>query len=251
MKRMIGKRFGLIAVCVLLVTMLVAPATVSAASTPKFSPLKAGKWATESYRGYDVGYQYYTISVSKAGALKFTLSGECLGTLYNNKSDLLNGTRKGSRRSISSSTYGTKAVSVEKGTYYLAVSQGKAKYSFVAAPKAANYSPVKASKLKKNTAAPIVFSPKSNYDKWFKISNTSKKKIAYQVDNMNYGFSSSVEIYNSSLKCLETVKNGSDVKWCTKAKQPKGTYYIRVRSRNIGGGSYDYAFGDYLTLKWK
>lgn len=245
------KRLITLAIAALMLTTLIAPVTASAAVNYQFKTLKAGTTAQKSYKynsATGIHYTYYTIKVDKPGQLAFTLSDDGYVYIYNNKNDLINGTYKNSYKSISYRS-DCKAVAVEKGTYYLNVSDGTAKYKFTAAPAAGNYCVSKAKTVAASTNTKVMLTPKTNYSRWFKISLPSKKKITYTT-NTNTA-ATSIEIYNTKMQKLETIKNGSDVKYCTKEKQAKGTYYIRVKSQTRYAGDRDYAFGNIYTFKWK
>ena len=253
MKNRFTKRTVSTALILTMLVMLLLPMSVpAAAKNYRFKALSAGKWATESYK-YDgdtgIHYTYYKITVSKPGRLNFSLSSDGWVYIYNNASDIANNTVKKGSRSYIYYNSDCKMVAVEKGTYYLNVSDGKCKYSFSAAATPTNYCVAKAKALKANTVAYNVFTPKTNFTRWYKITNPSKKKITYWSNTSDHAYE--IQIFNTKLQRLETVKNGSDTKYCTKAAQAKGTYYIRVQCQDRFAGANDYAFGDVATLKWK
>lgn len=242
-----------------MILLTLTPSAVFAGTTGKnytIVTLKPGKWASNSYRTSKKGkkyYQYYKISVAKAGQLTFSLSGSGIASLYKSKSDMVNNGNNDSSRIISHRDQ-NKSVAVEKGTYYLEIwnveagKNGKGKYSFKAAGKAGNYSIATAKGLKANKAVSIMFTPKTNYDRWFKISVGKKKKIAFLTNHSDYG--RTLELYDSEFESIEMTGSGADLKTATKKAQPKGTYYVRIRSKDLEPYHDDYLFGDALTLKW-
>lgn len=260
MKRTTKKLVSMLLAVLMLVTVAM-PVTASAAVNYVIKNLNAGTWVGQSYK-YNgqtgIHYTYYKITVDKAGELDFSYKGDEYGgiTIYNSKSDLVNSGTKYSRTYLSANTK-NKNIAVEKGTYYLNVSSGSWKYTFKAAVNKDNYRMGKALALKAGATVRICQSPKMNYGRWYKVTLTSKKKLYYAT---NYGtgnvgsYDSNaylIEIYNASGKRIETVKNGSEIKYCTKAKLAKGTYYIYVKSNPVYAGDRAYAFGNVVTLKWK
>lgn len=236
---------------VLMAVTLLVPVQAKAAVNYQFKTLKAGTVAQKSYKyNGDTGihYTYYTITVSKPGQLLFTLSDTGYIYLYNNKKDLINSTHNYSYKTISYRS-DSKSVAVEKGTYYMEVSDGTAKYKFTAAPAVTNYCVAKATAVKAGKTTKVMLTPKTNFSRWYKITLPSKKKITYTANTATHA--QDIEIYTAGMRRLETIKNGSDVKYCTKLKQPKGTYYIRIRSQRRYQGDRDYAFGDIVTFSWK
>lgn len=261
MKNVYKKLISMLLAALMLVTVAM-PATASAATAGyAIKGLGAGTWAAESYKfnaQTQIHYTYYKITVDKAGELAFSCKGDDSGsiTLYTAKSDLVSSTKKGSRMSMSASAK-NKNIAVEKGTYYMNVYGGSWKYTFKAAVNKDNFRMGKAVALKASTTVRIAQSPKMNYSRWYKVTLDSKRKLNYTT---NYGSAyvsaytsnaSLIEIYNASGKRIETVKNGSDVKYCSKAKLPKGTYYIRVSNTPKYANDTSYAFGNVVTLKWK
>lgn len=246
------KKRGLSALLIVAMLVMLLPVSVYAGKKDyRLKVLKAGKWAAKSYNyNYDtvIHYTYYKISVSKPGRLNFTLSSEGSLSLYTSLSDIVNSTSKASRTYLNPYSE-SRMIAVEKGTYYLYVSDGKVKYTFSAEATPTNYCVAKAKALKANVAAYSVFTPKTNFSRWYKITNPKKKKIVYWTSTVDSAYS--VAVYNTKMRRLATVKNGSDLKYCTKAAQPKGTYYIYVREQYRSPGESNYAFGDVVSLKWK
>ncbi|MBE6006547.1 MAG: hypothetical protein E7238_05255 [Sarcina sp.] len=251
MKTSFKKRTLSAALILAMLVMLLVPMSVSAASKNyRVKALGAGKWAAKSYKyNYDTGihYTYYKITVSRPGRLNFTFSSDGFMTLNTSLGDIVNSKRNGSYISKSYRS-DCKMVAVEKGTYYMNVSSGKVRYSFAASGAPTNYCVARAKALKANTAAYNVFTPRTNYCRWYRISTPKKKKIVYWANTASYAYD--IQVFDSRMRRLETVKNGSDVKYCTKAAQPKGTYYILVRNQLRYANDYNYAFGDVKTFKW-
>ena len=248
----VKKRLLSLALLAALVVSMLAPLSVSAASQNyRFQTLGAGTWANKSYK-YDgttgIHYTYYTIKVAKPGQLSFAFSSDGYIRLYTSASALAKGVSGGSRTYLKADSE-SKSVAVEAGTYYMEVSEGKAKYSFIAAPSAPNYCVAKATALAANTAAKIMLTPKTNYCRWFKITNPSKKKIIFWTNLADYAYNT--ELFNANMARLSTVKYGSDTRYITKAAFPKGTYYLCVKRKPRYAGDLDYAFGDIVTIKWK
>jgi len=241
-------RLARFALAIAMVVTLFLPKTAFAAVNYQFKTLNPNVTAKESYK-YNgttgIHYTYYTIKVAKRGQLAFTLSSDGYVYLYNSKTDIANQTHKYSYKSINYRSE-SKSVSVEAGTYYLQVSDGTAKYKFYAAPSAPNYCSAKATKLTLGKATKVMLTPKTNYARWYKVSLTTAKKIAYRANTATGA--TSIEIYNARMQRLETIKNGSDVKYITKNKLPKGTYYIRVKSQSRYYSDNDYAFGTVFTF---
>ena len=255
MKSRFTKRAVSAALTATMVIMLLLPMAVPAATRDyQFKTLKAGTWATESYKYNEktgIDYTYYKITVSKPGRLNFTLSGSYASIdLYTVASDIVTGNSKGSSKYLST-TSESKLVAVEKGTYYMYVNYGKCKYTFTSSAAATNYCPAKARALKANTTVYNVFTPRTNFARWFRISNPKKKKIIVRSNRSEYAYNMS--IYNSKLQSLRTIEYGSDLKYCTKTAVPKGTYYIRVECQYPSryDDHYDYAFGDVATVRWQ
>lgn len=246
-KRSVSAVLVLVMLLMLLLPMSVPAATVNY----RIKSLKAGKWANASYKyNYDTGirYTYYKVSVAKPGRLSFSFSGDGSVYLYDTVSDMTKNTKKGSWIGVRYNS-DSKMVAVEKGTYYLYVWTGKCRYTFTADPIPTNYCSAKAKKLKANATAYNVFTPRTNFTRWYKITTSSKKKISYWSNTSDNAYS--IQIFNTKLRRLETEKNGSDLSYCTKAAQPKGTYYIRIQCQSRYSNEYDYAFGMVSTLKWK
>lgn len=235
-----------------LLVMLLLPMSVPAASKNyRITTLGRGKWASKSYKyNADTGihYTYYKISVTKPGRLNFVLSNDTYISIYNSWSDLKNSTRNGSCIGLNYKS-DCKMIAVEKGTYYMYVMDGKCKYTFTAAATPTNYCVAKAKALKINTTDYSVFTPRTNFTRWYKITTAKKKKIYFWSNTYNHAYST--QIFDSKLRRIQTVKNGSDTAYCTKAALPKGTYYIRVQCQNRYADEYDYAFGEVATIRWK
>lgn len=236
------KKNMLAAVLVLVLLFAInAPVTVEAASKKDYKSvkLKQNTWASNSNK-YDnnLGYdKYYKITVPKAGSLAFTLSGSARVTVYTSISKK----SEGSYIDLNDS----KTVAVDKGTYYLFVRRGKCKYKFNAAPSQKNYCMQRAQKLKANKIAKAFMTPKYGFSRWYKIYNPKNKKITITL-NKAHDF----VIMDSEGYYISTIEKGSKTKFCTRRDQPKGTYYIRILSdRNTPDDGY--AFGEYVTLKWK
>ena len=87
--------------------------------------------------------------------------------------------------------------------------------------------------------------------RWYKIDNTSKKKLYFKSNWETEYISNArtIKVFNSKGKLIETVKNGAKNKICTKTKVPKGTYYVCVHS-TYPSVDWEYAFGNVITLKW-
>lgn len=212
----------------------------ASAATRQIISLKAGQWATESEELYDSSIGWYTersykIKVPKAGKLTFSFSksdykyAELSTSLTSDENSI----------GINNNT----SVVVEKGTYYLDVRSGNCKYSFTAAPLQKNFCRAKAAKLSAKKTAKVYFTPTRSFSHWYKIKLPKKRKI-----KISFSEEHDFIIYNAKGKVCETVRNGSDVKYCTQKSQPKGTYYIRVLSDGENRNSY--AFGEYVTFKW-
>lgn len=128
--------------------------------------------------------------------------------------------------------------------------RSNASITFTQAKNDANYCLSKAKSLKAGTSIKVIQSPQNDYSRWYKITNTQKKKI-YIWSNGLSSYSSKITIYNAKGKKIETIAAGSDTKYCTKTAQEKGTYYIRVHSTGDNYKSPGYVNGEVITLKWK
>ena len=247
------KRAAALLFAVMLVVSLGA-VDASAATDCRFKSLPAGKWAASSYQYNDktgIHYTYYIIRVKKPGILRFDLSGqEVWLKVTNSRSDLENHTDKHAYVAMTKDSE-QRQYAVEPGTYYAYVINGKMKYTFKAVSAAKNYSLSRAAGLKSGKTVTEAFAPTNNYSRWYKISNPTKKRIAIQTNTkMN---AENIEIYNAKYQRLETVPNGSTTKIRTRAKVPKGTYYIRIMSQYRWTGALDFGavFGNVATLRWK
>ena len=138
---------------------------------------------------------------------------------------------------------GTLTCAVEKGTYYLVVYNGKIKYSFSPVKAQKNTSRKKAQKLKAGKVSKFCVTWKKHPSRWYKLSNPKKKKIKVILNR-----DMPVTIYNAKKKRLNTMVNSKGNKYTTTEVQPKGTYYIRVRSGWKGSSD---GIGKYVTIKWK
>lgn len=248
-KHKIRKCVTSIAVTLSLLATVMVPMSVNAADSNGYGivikPLANDTWATVSVDYDKQEYTIYSIHVEKAGILSFKLLGSSPAIKVYSALPYMHA---GGMFTDGSYKYMTKSrsVSVEEGTYYLKVNQGKCKYSFSAASSQENYCMQHAQKLKANKTAKIYFTPKMKYSRWYKISNPRKKKITITLNDKTQRFA----IYNAKRKKVSTVKKGSSIKYCTSKAQPKGTYYIRIVSDRNNKEDDDYMFGKYITLKW-
>ena len=138
-------------------------------------------------------------------------------------------------------------VAVDKGIYYLYVEEGKCKYTFTAASTPANYCIAKAKALQANKKVYNVLTPKTNFTRWFKITNPKKKKIVFWSNDPE-----NILILNSKYQSMPTIAYGSETRYCTKKVLPKGTYYLAVKGWTYT--DYDWknnTFGGVTSLQWK
>lgn len=245
MKTRVAKRsIAGVLITAMLVMMLLPMSVMADVTTTKV--LKPGKWATKS-EWYDSSWEnhirYYKISVKKAGRLNFTLAKDTSIYLYSSSPSK---TSEGGSRDLSSSSSG-KMVAVDKGTYYLYVNEGKCKYTFTASATPTNYCISKAKALKANKKVYNVFTPKTNFTRWFKITNPKKKKIVYWSNEPE-----DVIVLNSKFQPIPTIAYGFDTKYCTKKALPKGTYYLAVKGWTYEDYSWtDNKLGYVTSLRWK
>lgn len=249
----IWKKHAAIVLALLMVLTAGRPIPVFAETNCRFQTLSPGKWAKNSHR-YDlvnVDYVYYVVTLKEAGALNFTLKnayGDGYVKIYKSKKEIIDNKLGGTCHNIST-FHKNKMVALEKGTYYLDVETDQCKYTFTAAGKPDNYCPAKAKRLKANTKVKIIYNPRMVFDRWYKITNPKRKKIRVYTNNSGRAWHATV--YTSKLKPLIYTHDyaGDDFYYVeTKDPQPKGTYYIRVRSIE------KYTFGAYGTVdivKWK
>ena len=242
MGKSISKHLILILTITSLISAMLIPLSVSAASGTRIRYLKAGQWADQSEISESISGNgnttYYKIKVSKAGRLIFTFLNGSASFLITPSTD-----------DCSAYISNGSSVVVDKGTYYLRLSSGKCKYIFKAATTQTNYCADKAKKLKAKKTAKMFFTSKNNFSRWYKITLSKKQKI-----RIEFNHSRDVVLYNAKGKAIDIHSSepsyslGYGRKYATSKKQPKGTYYIRVLSESPTYGGY--YFGDYVTCKW-
>ncbi|MDO5455624.1 MAG: hypothetical protein Q4F25_01765 [Eubacteriales bacterium] len=255
MKYGFKKRLSVLSVVLILIMVLGAPMAAYAERAIDWSyevkPIKQNTWAPESNHFEDDSTTIFSTKVGSPGVMTFKLSNEYAhAMLYTVLSDAKRTTfDKGRCTEICKSkdglltSQGTLTCAVEKGTYYLVVYGGKVKYSFSAMKAQKNTTRAKAQKLKAGKLGKINFTWKKHPSRWYKVSNPKKKKIKVFLNrDMN------ISIYNSKKKRLSTTRNSEGTKYTTTEVQPKGTYYIRVRSGWKGSSD---GIGKYVTIKWK
>jgi len=227
-----------------------APVKAEAANPYEFKTITAGSWITTSWNNEGGTWHntYYVIKVTAPGELRFVLTGDDKNTnpsvyIYDLKKDIIDGKATGAYVNNSSSL---KAISVDKGTYYLKVS-GKCRVVYVKANNKVNYSMSTALSLNASTGVRVVQTPFYNYSRWYKIKTTSKKKIRYYANTVEHA--SKIEMFNSRGKKLKTVKYGAGYSYCTEAAQAAGVYYLRVPSYYMYETDY-FMPGEIYSFKW-
>ena len=142
----------------------------------------------------------------------------------------------------------TEKIALEPGTYYLSFyNVAKTKLDLVTSPNKANYCRSKAQALKAGTAVTIVQTPDTDYDRWYKVSLTTAKKLKITSNTSMY-----ITVYNKNgARCPLDSYNSSTKSQTTSNKLTKGVYYIRVHCQSFSnsGSGYDKK-GVYNVMKW-
>ena len=133
---------------------------------------------------------------------------------------------------------------LKKGTYYLYADKGtKIKWNFKSVDNTTNFCRSKATAIKTGVKTTVVFNHGYEYDKWYKLSLTSKKFLYVSIKELDkYGMT--IRIYDSKGAYVSASEN--DGLYKTKSSVAKGTYYIRVRN-----DSYDSIYGRIAQIAWK
>ena len=130
---------------------------------------------------------------------------------------------------------------VSAGTYYIHVrdvsSTGSfsVKYTFKAITQPANYCIAKAKALASGTVSTVYQTPGYNFERWYKITLKSNKKISVTTNE-------SVDIFDNEGNRIPY--DYSSGKYTTKSKMVAGTYYIRLDA------CYEIKKAKICTLKW-
>ena len=218
---------------------------VAATASYKVYTMKADTYyKTDNYR--TEVKKVYKLAIEKDSIVKITWSGSP-SSIY----ILITKDAKAEKRVKSyyvDKKSGTETLALAKGTYYFnaEVSSsdvvGKYKVNVTAIKDPGNYCIAKAAALKAKTKITLTQTDNYDYNKWYKITLSSKKKIS--VETNGYGYY--IDIYNSKYERLK-VSTGSNLTVTEKA-QAKGTYYIRVSGYSLY--ATDYGPGQYITMKW-
>ena len=132
----------------------------------------------------------------------------------------------------------TKKLAVSKGTYYLKFtglyynfSSQQVKCTFTSITQPKNYCIAKAKTLKRGKTTTIYNTQKYSFDRYFKITLTSAKKITITRNTIAYGAHSSfgaVKLYDSYGHAIKLDNSAVATQFTTTSKLAKGTYYIKV-----------------------
>ncbi len=258
MKKRTRKLFAL-ALAILMLLPVFTPVTAQAATyrTSKTVTLSAGQTASLSRLYYynsstyntTYTYYYYKITLTAPKILTFTITGSSSPYAYlSNSLKYLKYTDGVISTKPSSYDYeyleNGEKICLDKGTYYLRVGTDcKAKYSLTTPVNKANYCAAKAITWSANKNLTIAQTGMYNYNRWYKITLSSKKQIAYQTKDSNDIYK--VTVYNSKGRRLYTITNGANNKKCTEDKLPAGTYYICISAID----TYD-IFNPPIVVKW-
>ncbi len=132
-----------------------------------------------------------------------------------------------------------------KGTYFLrGYEKYRFKYQFIKYKNKANYKASKAVWLKAGKKTAVVQSRGHNYDRWYKIKLTKKKRVTVWGPE-------DVAIYDAKHQYVRVTKdyNADGNKHSSYDKLKAGTYYIRVFG-DRPYGSYLPWFGSVSILRW-
>ena len=238
---------------------LAADITVRAFSySGEDATLTNGMWITASYNTEN-GREpvYYKLTVKKRGYIRLELEGDLNYTLCNKKKKPLESVYG---HIYSSNEKVCDCIAVEKGTYYIEVSNGsgvyRLRYTFKSDPNKKNYTKNKAISLKKNkTVYNVVYTKdkEKTYTRWYRIKVPAKKRLVFTV---NQGIGSyrggtlmiSPSIYDSKGKGIFVFYDKGS--YYTSKKIPAGVYYIRM------GVDWNFkekkrTMGSYFSLSWK
>ncbi len=212
---------------------------VMASTNRKIVTMPKGSWKTMVYGGdasSNYSYYYYKIVIPSDGYItlkKYSASSSV--SIYDSKFNNVNSDL------YSNSSTKTISVGVKKGTYYLKCGYGgaKAKYTFTAVKRKANYSKKTAVSLKSGKKVNIVQTNDYNYSRWYKIKTTSKKYIKVASKTPVY-----IELYDKNGKYVSISTNSSYI--TSYKKLSAGTYYIKVTTKT----SFETGKANYTYIKW-
>ena len=247
------------------ICMLLIPQPVSAASTiNKYQSAGAISMNTyftvkeSSYKTTDSTTTHthyaYKLTVPANGYIKITRA-DTNGIVYLLPTLSKCSKKKGIYDNALDSSSGKKTdyMVVSAGTYYISSSsKTRLKVKFTKSVPTANYCKARAVKLASGTTKVICMNKGYEYDRWYKINLTTKKRI--NVTFKNPCTSGTIKypnftVYNSAGKVIECPLYSSHT-YRTKSVA-KGTYYIRVYyTRYESDPSYT-TDARLFTMKWK
>ncbi len=222
------KKIFCIVMTIAFVLTFVSPASTADAATKSITE---GEWLN-AYSGED----YYEIEITGAGYLTLTSKTDNEG--YIPYYEILNSKKKTFSDDSFVSDEEPIDVIVSSGTYYIhyfgeeSDDTACVKYTFTPIKDKKNYCKAKAISLKAGNKVKIYQIPKRGFNRYFKIKLGSKKKITVYSE-------CNIDIFNAKGKDLDVSSAFAEddigfngLKYRTKKKLPKGTYYIVVRVDN-------------------
>lgn len=254
------KKFLCTALALCLITCFL-PQQADAATTryvTKVSSLSSGTYVVS--KGYSSAYssssetytytsQFYKISVPAGGYVTFHAS-DVSKDIYLYKSIKTNKAYYDSNEIGFMYNKKTHYRVLPAGTYYVFASKGlKFKWVFHKATNSTNYCKSKATGLAASKKVTPVFFRGYEFNKWYKITVSSKKTLSVYLTDLIGSSTVSVDVLTASgLRVNATSVN--DTTWRTKSAVAKGTYYIRLRPLDYSSTT-DYYRGRMCTLMWK
>lgn len=136
------------------------------------------------------------------------------------------------------------------GVYYVFAEKGlKFKWVFHKTTTPTNYCRSKAYGLSASKKTTTVFPRGYEFNRWYKITVTSKKTLYLYLTDLTTGYTLSVDVLTAGgIKVYTTSVN--DTTYRTKEAVTKGTYYLRVSPHDYTSTT-DYYKGRIGTLMWK
>lgn len=224
----------------------------------KVSSLKSGTAVTA--KGYTSSYssstevftytsQFYKISVPSGGYVTFHTT-DASKDLYLYKSIKKNKAYHESNEIGFMYNKKTYYRVLPAGTYYVFASKGlRFKWVFHKATNSTNYCKSKATGLKAGKKATSVFFRGYEFNKWYKITVSSKKALSVNLTDLVSSGTVYLDVLTSSGMRVNTT-SVNDTTWRTKSAVNKGTYYLRLRPLDYSSTT-DYYRGRMCTLLWK
>lgn len=193
--------------------------------------LSMASYAAVATKSYSLGQ---TVTVTKDGAwYKFSVPSSGYLTITSNAKVTWKLGKSTSDTTDYRVTTTKSAEPVSKGTYYMKAKgvngNVKIKLTLTAVSQPANYTASRAVALSANAKTYVMQTKLDNYNHWYKIKLTEKRKFSI-VGLMGDVDSYSYRIMDSNLKPVDTSYNATKNILTTSNAMAKGTYYVQVHS---------------------